>query len=56
MLNKFDIFVTMGCIKGCSITPKEKTVEWNIEDPQGKGIKKFREVRDVINEKINNFL
>jgi len=56
MLKEYDIFVTMGCIKGCSITPKEKTVEWNIEDPKGKGIEKFREVRDKIKKKIEDLL
>ncbi len=54
MFKEYDIFVTMGCIKGCPITPKEKTVEWDIEDPKGKGIQKFREVRDMIRQKVMN--
>ena len=54
MIGKFDIFVTMGCIKGCPITPKEKTIDWGIENPKGKNIEKFREVRDKIKKKIED--
>ncbi len=36
MNNEFDYIVTMGCVDGCPITPKNKTIEWNIEDPKEK--------------------
>lgn len=48
MNNRFDVIVTMGCIDGCPITPKEKTMVWDIEDPRGKSIEVYRAVRDDI--------
>ena len=50
--NAYKIF-TMGCIKGCPITPKEKTTDWNLKDPAGKTIEEYRKVRDEIEEKVN---
>ena len=32
---------TMGCIKGCPVTPKDITFEWNFDDPAGKPIEKY---------------
>lgn len=56
MSGKFDYIVTMGCIDACPITPKEKTIEWDIEDPKGKEIEKFREVRDTIKAKVEKLI
>ena len=47
---------TMGCIKGCPITPPEKTEDWKLEDPAGKLIEKFREVRDEIDAKVKELV
>lgn len=52
MNNEYDQIITMGCIDKCPITPKEKTVNWEIEDPKGQPIEKFREVRDIIKGKV----
>ncbi|MCK5260647.1 MAG: hypothetical protein KAJ44_00525 [Thermoplasmatales archaeon] len=40
MNNEFDYIVTMGCINECPTMPKDKTINWNIEDPKGKSINK----------------
>jgi arsenate reductase (thioredoxin) len=40
------------CSESCPVTPPEKTEKWELEDPCGKGVEKFREVRDQIEEKI----
>jgi arsenate reductase len=48
MNNVFDILVTMGCVDGCPLTPREKTITWKIEDPKGKSLDTYREVRDTI--------
>lgn len=48
MNNLFDFIVTMGCINGCPITPKSKTIEWEIMDPKGKTIQQYRKIRDQI--------
>ncbi len=54
--NEFDYIVTMGCIDGCPLTPKHKTIEWNIPDPQGGSIDFFRETRDTIRKQVENLL
>jgi arsenate reductase len=43
-------------VKGCPITPKEKTIDWNLEDPAGKPLKEFREVRDKIEQKVKKLI
>jgi len=54
MNNKFDFIVTMGCIDGCPITPKNKTIEWDIKDPKGRDIDFYRKVRDQIEKMLKN--
>lgn len=56
MNNEFDFIVTMGCIDGCPITPKKKTIEWNIEDPKGKNIDFYRRVRDQIEVNVKKLI
>ena len=55
MVKEFDLIVTMGCIDSCPYSPG-KTIEWNIEDPKGKGIEKYREVRDTIKREVENLI
>lgn len=53
----FDFIVTMGCGDACPVTPGERTiVAWDIENPKGKPIQKYREVRDVIEAKVIDLL
>lgn len=47
---------TMGCIKGCPVTPSEKTEDWDLEDPVGKPVEKYREVRDEIGCRIRKLV
>jgi arsenate reductase len=54
--NKFDYIVTMGCQDACPYFPAQKKVEWQIEDPKGKGIEVFRKVRDGIGNKVKELL
>lgn len=56
MNKEFDYIVTMGCIEGCPLTPKHKTIEWNIADPHGKPIDFFRKTRDNIRKHIEDLI
>ena len=56
MNNEFDFIVTMGCIDGCPITPRNKTIEWNLEDPKGKDIGFYRRVRDQIESDVKKLI
>ena len=47
---------TMGCSEGCPMTPPEKTEDWALEDPGGKPIEKFREVRDEIERRVKELV
>ena len=56
MNKEFDFIITMGCIDGCPITPRNKTIEWNIEDPKGKDIDFYRNVRDQIEVNVKKLI
>lgn len=54
MVADVDTVISMGCLDSCiSIKIDEN---WEIEDPKGKGIEKFREVREIIYQKVNDLL
>lgn len=56
MVQEADKVVLMGCGRNaCPIVPK-RVEDWQIEDPSGKGIEKFREVRDIIRKKVENLI
>jgi len=62
--NKFDYIVTMGCkdvypeqSRGvCPYFPAKERIDWEIEDPKGKGLEVFRKVRDEIGNKVKGLL
>jgi len=47
----FDYVVTMGCGDACPITGRKKAIEWDIENPRGKTLETYRQVRDLIEKK-----
>jgi protein-tyrosine-phosphatase len=47
-----DYLVTMGCEETCPAVLAKKIIEWKIPDPKGKSIDVFRQVRDLIGEKV----
>ncbi|MEM2969928.1 MAG: arsenate reductase ArsC [Candidatus Bathyarchaeia archaeon] len=56
MIQEADRVILMGCGgNACPIVPKQ-VEDWQIEDPSGKGIEKFREVRDIIREKVRKLI
>jgi arsenate reductase len=56
LCENFDFIITMGCKDACPITPKEKTINWDIEDPKGHPIQKYRDIRDLIETKIKKLI
>ncbi len=56
MNNEFDVIVTMGCMKCCPITPQEKTITWDIEDPKGKPPGAYRQIRDQIEKNVKKLM
>lgn len=49
-----DKVISMGCIDNCPAIKIDQ--DWGIEDPKGKGIEKFRQVRDIIYQKVKDLI
>jgi len=54
--NDFDYVITMGCKDTCPFVPAKKHIDWQIEDPKGKGEDFFRKTRDLIKEKVEQLI
>ena len=52
----FDVVVTMGCGDACPWMPAKQFVDWQIPDPRNMEPDEFRQVRDVIKEKVDSLL
>jgi len=53
---EMDYLVTMGCEETCPAVLAKKIIEWQIPDPKGKSIEVFREVRNLIEDKVRDLL
>jgi arsenate reductase (thioredoxin) len=47
-----DILITMGCGVECPYIPSSYREDWGLENPVGGSPEKFKEVRDLIEQKI----
>lgn len=52
----FDVVVTMGCGDACPWMPAKQFIDWQIPDPRNMEKKEFREVRDLIGEKVKDLI
>ena len=53
---EMDYLITMGYEETCSAVPTKKVIDWQIPDPKGKLLDAFRNVRDMIEEKVRILL
>jgi arsenate reductase len=53
---EMDYLITMGCEETCPAVLAKKIIEWEIPDPKGKPIEIFREVRNMIEDKVKALL
>lgn len=51
-----DIVVTMGCGDACPVFPGKRYVDWELEDPAGRGIEDVRRIRDDIRSRVQRLL
>lgn len=49
-----EVVVTMGCGDACPYIPGRRYVDWELEDPAGKGPDRVKGVRDEIRRRIND--
>lgn len=55
-LRAADVVVTMGCGDECPYYPGKRYVDWELEDPSGKGIEEVRPIRDEIERRVRNLM
>ncbi len=51
-----DILITMGCNVVCPFVPNNHSEDWGLEDPSGGPIEGYREIRDIIKEKVEDLI
>jgi len=51
-----DVVITMGCGDACPIFPGKRYLDWQLEDPAGKGVESVRPIRDEIEQRIRALL
>lgn len=52
----FDVVVTMGCGDACPWMPAKEFVDWQIPDPRIMEKDDFRQVRDLIGNKVKDLI
>jgi arsenate reductase len=51
-----DVVITMGCGDACPIFPGKRYLDWDLEDPAGKGVESVRPIRDEIEVRIRGLV
>ena len=51
-----DVVITMGCGDACPVFPGKRYLDWELEDPAGKGVDSVRPIRDDIKQRILGLL
>jgi arsenate reductase (thioredoxin) len=51
-----DVVVTMGCGDACPVFPGKRYVDWELDDPHGKGVGAVRPIRDEIERRVRRLL
>jgi arsenate reductase len=51
-----DVVITMGCGDACPIFPGKRYEDWELDDPDGKGIDAVRRVRDDIRGRVEKLI
>jgi arsenate reductase (thioredoxin) len=51
-----DAVITMGCGDACPVYPGKMYRDWQVEDPNGKGLEEIRAIRDEIDRQVRGLL
>lgn len=51
-----DVIVTMGCGDACPVLPGKRYVDWELDDPAGKGVEEVRPIRDEIERRVRTLI
>ena len=55
-LEQADVVITMGCGDTCPVLPGKRYLDWELDDPAGKGVEEVRPVRDEIADRVRGLL
>ena len=53
---ELDFLITMGCNVYCPFVPNRHSEDWGLDDPSGGPIEDFRVTRDIIEDKVKDFI
>lgn len=51
-----DVVVTMGCGDACPYVPGKRYLDWELDDPAGRGLDETRAIRDEIAVRVDALL
>jgi arsenate reductase len=51
-----DVVITMGCGDACPIYPGKRYEDWELEDPDGKGVETVRRIRNEIAARVQRLV
>ena len=51
-----DVVITMGCGDACPVFPGTRYLDWQLDDPAGKGVETVRPIRDEIERRVRALL
>lgn len=51
-----DVVITMGCGDECPFYPGTRYLDWQLDDPAGRGVDAVRPIRDEIDRFVRNLL
>jgi len=51
-----DVIVSMGCGDACPVLPGKRYLDWELEDPAGKGVESVRPIRDDIEQRVRGLM
>lgn len=51
-----DVIVAMGCGDSCPVYPGKHYIEWELADPEGKGLDEVRLIRDELHSRVESLL
>jgi len=51
-----DVVITMGCGDTCPVFPGKKYLDWQLDDPAGRGVDAVRPIRDEIERRIRSLI
>jgi arsenate reductase len=51
-----DVVISMGCGDTCPVFPGKRHLDWDLDDPAGKGVEAVRPIRDEIERRVRQLL